>query len=116
MNEFLHALIGVFITAGLLKGVTYVLRVVEIDDWLTAVLVAALAAVVGIVTRLGPALMAQGVVGWSISVLVLALAITVMPGIGRKDAVSVLVTATVVRALGLVAGLSYGQLLTLGMR
>jgi hypothetical protein len=116
--------VGALITAVLLKAVTSVIPVVEIDDWVPAIIVGVIVSVVGLATgMLTPALTAQGVGVWPIiailnvvSVLVLALAIAIVPGIKSSGAMAVILTAILVQALGYALSVAYVQAMTIGVR
>lgn len=104
----LTLLFGVVLEAVLLKVVAAIIPGIEIEDWTPTFIVAVITGLVGRVTRmLGPVLVAQGIVGWpqfsimyAVSVLVLAAAIAIVPGIRKAGVLSVILTAFFVRAFG----------------
>lgn len=97
---------------------------VEFEDWTPAFVVAVIASLIGAaISLLAPLLTAAGLQGWpqlavtnGISVLVLAVAIAIAPGVRKAGVAGVIMTAVVVKALGLGIAMAYAQVVMPGLR
>jgi uncharacterized membrane protein YvlD (DUF360 family) len=110
---------GVVLTAVLLMAVASIVPGVEFEDWTPAFVVAVIASLLGIaISLVRPMLTASGLEGWpyiavtnAISVLVLALAIALAPGVRKAGVTSVLTTAILVKAVGFGIAMAYAQVM-----